>query len=518
LRSISYGEEFMKIRTRFMICMVIFFVAFLVIGHSIITSSREIEQLNNRMDLAIRIQMDAYDLSQLSTDYVLNHDMRPQIQWHAKFATLTQDVAALNAVTPQEQALLTSIRSDQQLLNETFSQVAGAIDASEAEGDNPAGDALVTASWSRMAIPNQKIVFEASQLVKLIEDEADCVQQQNMLLMYLVAGLTLALLVVNFFLIFRNFLRSIGELESGIRIIGSGNLDFRIPEKGDDEFRDLARSFNAMAESRNLADMNLLQEIERTRAANDRLAAAEKERENLIQELQRKNTELDRFTYTVSHDLKSPLLSIRAYASLLEGDLKSENTERADMDIVRISESAEKLENLITTLLALSRSGRSVDFPVQIPFADLTREAVALLDNPVRERGIRLEIPASMPEFYGDRQRLVQVMTNLLDNAVKFMGDQKDPRIEVSVRSDAGSPVICVQDNGMGIKKENLGKVFGLYERFNPDIPGTGIGLATVKRIIEAHGGKIWVESEGEGKGTTVCFTLPEHANGEIRQ
>jgi PAS domain S-box-containing protein len=236
---------------------------------------------------------------------------------------------------------------------------------------------------------------------------------------------------------------------------------------------------------------------------------AEEQREALIRELGAKNAELDRFTYTVSHDLKSPLLSIRGFLSLLEGDIKSGDTERVATDILRMSESAEKLEHLITTLLALSRSGRSVDMPVRVPFADLAREAAQMLDASLKERGVTLVIPESMPVVTGDRQRLVQVMTNLLDNAVRFMGDHKDPRVEISVRTDAGTQVFCVLDNGMGIKPDNLEKVFGLYERFNPEIPGTGIGLATVKRIIEAHGGKVWVESEGEGKGTTVCFTLP---------
>lgn len=174
-----------------------------------------------------------------------------------------------------------------------------------------------------------------------------------------------------------------------------------------------------------------------------------------------------------------------------------------------MNESAERLEQLINTLLALSRSGRIVGTPLPVPLADLVREAATLLDATIKQRGVTLVIPESMPVVSGDRTRLLQVMTNLLDNAVRFMGDQPDPRVEIRVRSDAGTQVFCVQDNGMGFKPENLSKVFGLYERFNPEIPGTGIGLATVKRIIEAHGGKVWVESEGEGKGTTVCFTLP---------
>jgi len=236
---------------------------------------------------------------------------------------------------------------------------------------------------------------------------------------------------------------------------------------------------------------------------------AEEQRERLMQELSQRNAELDRFSYTVSHDLKSPLLSIRGFLGLLEMDMKSGNTPRILTDITRINESAEKLEHLITTLLALSRGGRIVDEPVHIPWTGLAREAAGLLAGSLNEHHVRLVIPDNLPAVTGDRQRLLQVMTNLLDNAVKFMGVQEKPCIEVGVREEAGTIVFFVRDNGMGIREENLPKVFGLFERFNKKIPGTGIGLATVKRIIEAHGGRIWVESEGEGKGSTFLFTLP---------
>jgi PAS domain S-box-containing protein len=236
---------------------------------------------------------------------------------------------------------------------------------------------------------------------------------------------------------------------------------------------------------------------------------SEEQRENLIRELAQKNDELDRFTYTVSHDLKSPLTSIRGFIGLLEKDLRKGDLARVEHDVRRVSESAEKLERLITSLLTLSRSGRSVDTPAAIPFSDLSREAVQLLESTLQERGITVVIPDNLPVMYGDHQRLLSVMTNLVGNAAKFMGNQEHPRVELSVRDDPAAPVFCVQDNGMGIAKENLESVFMIFRRFNPEIPGTGIGLATVKRIIEAHGGKIWAESDGEGRGTTVCFTLP---------
>jgi PAS domain S-box-containing protein len=236
---------------------------------------------------------------------------------------------------------------------------------------------------------------------------------------------------------------------------------------------------------------------------------SELEREHLVHELESKNTELDRFNYTVSHDLKSPLITIRGFLGYLEKDLQTNDTEHTRADIMRIAEAVGKMERLISTLLELSRSGKSVDTPVIITLAELAHEAAGLLDVSLKARGISLKIDENLPVVSGDRERLLQVMTNLLENAVKFMGDQKVPVVEVGVRTEAAGQVFFVRDNGMGIRKEDQPKIFGLFERLNPDIPGTGIGLATVRRIIEAHGGKIWVESEGPGKGTTFWFTIP---------
>jgi PAS domain S-box-containing protein len=236
---------------------------------------------------------------------------------------------------------------------------------------------------------------------------------------------------------------------------------------------------------------------------------AEEQREELIKELAMKNSELDRFTYTVSHDLKSPLLGIRAYLSLMEIALNAGRIDEVREYIPRISTAALSLENLISTLLSLSRSGKVVENPARIPFTDLARQAAGMLDATLKERGVTLTIPDSLPVISGDRQRLLQVMINLLDNAVKFMGDQKEPSVVVGVSDDRETPVFFVKDNGMGIRQEDQSKVFGLFERIHTEIPGTGIGLATVKRIIEAHGGIIHVESDGPGKGTTFRFTLP---------
>ncbi|MCX6690791.1 MAG: ATP-binding protein, partial [Methanoregula sp.] len=236
---------------------------------------------------------------------------------------------------------------------------------------------------------------------------------------------------------------------------------------------------------------------------------AENIREDLLRELEQKNAELDRFAYTVSHDLKSPLTTIRGFLSLLNQDLQKNDPALVERDMARISSAAEKMERMISTMLDLSRSGKSVDAPVTIPFIVVVNEAAGLLNESLKNHAVTLVIDNNLPVVSGDRQRLLQVMINLLENAIKFMGDQKEPRIEVGIQYGNTGPVFFVRDNGIGIRNEEQTKIFKLFERLNPDVQGTGIGLATVKRIIEAHGGKIWVESEGSGKGTTFWFTLP---------
>ena len=118
-----------------------------------------------------------------------------------------------------------------------------------------------------------------------------------------------------------------------------------------------------------------------------------------------------------------------------------------------------------------------------------------------------------MRMLFGDRVRLLEVYQNLLENAVKFMGEQTQPRVEIGAKRN-GTEVACfVRDNGMGVVPQYHEKIFGLFERLDQRIDGTGIGLALVKRIVEVHGGRIWVESEGEGRGSTFHFTLPANAS-----
>jgi signal transduction histidine kinase len=275
--------------------------------------------------------------------------------------------------------------------------------------------------------------------------------------------------------------------------IASGNLDHPLTLDSPDELGDLARSLNRMAR-------DLRTHEEALRAERSDLAA--------------KNAELERFNYTVSHDLKTPLVTIRGFAGLAGTDLAAGRNEAVRKDLGRIVAAADKMHRLLDDLLELSRIGRVVHPPEDVDLGDLVRDAIELLKGQLEPKGVAVQVAADLPVVRADRRRLLEVLQNLLENAGKFTGSQAQPKVEVGWRQDGTERVFYVRDNGQGIEPRFLERVFGLFEKLDPGVEGTGVGLALVRRIVEAHGGRTWAESEGPGRGTTVCFTLAGPISG----
>ncbi|HWQ67559.1 MAG TPA: ATP-binding protein [Methanospirillum sp.] len=232
-------------------------------------------------------------------------------------------------------------------------------------------------------------------------------------------------------------------------------------------------------------------------------------RTTLLKDLELKNQELERFVYTVSHDLKSPLITIKGFLGYLEKDAKSGNMERLEKDLSRIGNATDKMKDLLDDLLELSRIGRLITPPTRISMTTLTEEAIELVTGQLQKNKVEVEILSSLPDVYGDRVRLLEVMVNLIENAAKYMGTQKTPLIQIGVTEMEAKPVIYIRDNGIGIDPQFSEKIFGLFEKLDPHSSGTGVGLTVVKRIIEDYKGKIWVESEGKDTGSTFFLTVP---------
>ena len=300
---------------------------------------------------------------------------------------------------------------------------------------------------------------------------------------------TLGLGLLTAVLLSRSLARPLTEMSRAAGEIAAGNLDHPLTLDSPDELGDLARALNRMA-----GDLRAHEEALRAERAD----------------LASKNAELERFTYTVSHDLKSPLVTIRGFAGLAGTDLATGKLDRVRQDLGRIVAASDKMQRLLEDLLELSRVGRVVNPPEDVALEPLVREAVELVKGLLDGGGVEVEIAPGLPVVRADRRRLLEVYQNLVENAAKFTGGASAPRIEIGVRRDDDGRVFYVRDNGRGIEPRFLERVFELFEKLDPGADGTGVGLALVRRIVEAHGGRVWAESDGPGRGSTFCFTLPQ--------
>lgn len=227
-----------------------------------------------------------------------------------------------------------------------------------------------------------------------------------------------------------------------------------------------------------------------------------------MQELEAKNAEMERFTYTVSHDLRSPLITIKGFAGLLIDDIRQGEHKRLESDLGRIISAADKMNDLLSDLLELSRIGRLLNEFTCFSMTNLTEEVVELLAGSIQEHQVKVTVQPNMPIVCADQARIREVIQNLIENSIKFMGANNEPLIEIGSAAIEGETVFYIRDNGIGIETRYQDTIFGLFNKLDASVEGTGIGLSLVKRIIEFHDGRIWVESAGLGHGSCFYFTI----------
>jgi signal transduction histidine kinase len=230
-------------------------------------------------------------------------------------------------------------------------------------------------------------------------------------------------------------------------------------------------------------------------------------------QLAERNDELKRLTYTVSHDLKAPMITINTYLQFLIDEARERNTKRFNEDLERVVRAAGKTEQLLDGLLQLSRIGRREVRTEPIRLEKEVKRVVELLQPSIAERDVEVVIK-ELPTVKANRTRVVQLYQNLIQNAVKFMGDQRKPRVVIGSVQIDGETRLYVKDNGVGIPEAYRQSIFGVFNKIDPKSEGCGIGLSLVGRIVESYGGRIWVESNKK-KGVTFWFTLPTKADGK---
>jgi two-component system sensor kinase len=236
---------------------------------------------------------------------------------------------------------------------------------------------------------------------------------------------------------------------------------------------------------------------------------AERELEKRADELGRSNAELEQFAYVASHDLQEPLRMVASYVQLLQRRYRGQLEGEADQFIAYAVDGVTRMQTLINDLLAYSRVGTQAAAFAPVSFENVWTQATARLQAAIQETGASL-VHDPLPAVTGDAAQLVQVLQNLIANALKFRGTDP-PRISLTVERWGALWVFSLRDNGIGIEADFTHRLFVMFKRLHSmsEYPGSGIGLAICKKIVERHGGRIWIDSPGAGRGTTVSFVLP---------
>ena len=338
-------------------------------------------------------------------------------------------------------------------------------------------------------------LLQAKQLEKALKLSDERYEKGFRLISWVIVTAVLVSFFIFFFLS-RGILKSIHQMVQGSKSAAVGDFEkAKIVITSKDEFNYLAIVFNQMIET----IKNSLASLERAKV---KLKAQNAE-------LMQSNKALDEFAYTVSHDLKEPLRGIRFNASIILEDCADKLDKKNRPRLTRMMQLTQRLDDLIESILYYSRLGR-----VQLSFSecDLNREVQEVLDSlkfSLDKSGIKIQMPHQLPAIVCDSVRVKEIFSNLISNAIKY-NDKPEKCIEIGFDADKNPFVFYVRDNGIGIKEKHQEKIFKIFKRLHGRDKyggGQGVGLTIVKKIIERHAGKIWVES-GFGEGTSFYFTL----------
>ncbi len=599
----------MKIKTQFIICIVVFTIILATIGVSVATSTQQVTNLKAQENVANNIERGAGNLSSISIDYFLYQQNTSLIMWQDNFSSLSSDLSSLKLNNDQQQQLATNISRDLQMLHTTFGDVVTYLqNASREESVRVIPE--FQNKWGNMTEQSQALNNDASQMSISFDAEAHQANDTNTLLIVALVSAFGALLATIYLLVFRRTLKSVAELQNGINTVSSGNLDYVIKTERQDEVSELSYAFNQMTANRKIAEKKLLAASLYARslleASLDPLVTISKEgkitdvnkatedvtgcsREELIgsdfsdyftepeqaragyqkvfteglvkdyplaiksklgritdvlynatvylnaqdeiqgvfaaardvternamaneikmamEKLKQSNSELEQFAYVASHDLQEPLRMVASYVQLIERRYKGKLDADADEFIGYAVDGANRMRGLIDDLLTYSRVAR-LGKPFELTDLESTLDIVLLnLKTSIADNEAVVTHDA-LPTVMADGGQLVQLFQNLIGNAIKFHGEEP-PRIHVSAQVRDTDYLFLVRDNGIGIAPEYYDRLFKIFQRLHTreEYPGSGIGLAVCKRIVERHGGRIWIESQ-EGKGSTIYFTL----------
>jgi signal transduction histidine kinase len=325
---------------------------------------------------------------------------------------------------------------------------------------------------------------------------------------YAIAGVLGLSLVAVALAMRRAITRPLERLAAHARIVARGDLDHRLAGEGPADVVGLADDVDSMR-------LRILADLEEVRTSRERLEEQAHELQLKARDLERSNAELEQFAYVASHDLQEPLRKVASFCQLLQRRYEGQLDERADQYIGFAVDGAKRMQSLITDLLAFSRVGRMETEFTDVALDETAKTALANLTSRIEETGARLDV-GPLPVVQGEPVLLTAVLQNLIGNALKFHGDAA-PVVHVHAEHAGDMWTITCSDEGIGIDPEYSERIFAIFQRLHPKetYEGTGIGLALCRKIVEHHGGTIWLDKQGTS-GATFRFTLPARAERTV--
>jgi signal transduction histidine kinase len=461
--------------------------AVLLLAGVLTWSVREFSRADDDVELTRTLVREQYERSLARDDYLLSQGDRALVQWEARTAEIPVVLAQARDGGrfggPAEQQLMAEMETLLARGSALFREIVERDRAPLAGQPEPAlGAALRLRSTMALRILGHDLYARAQRLEALTVDRLDATQRQTMVILVVLLVVVITVTVINSGLVAAVLQRRILLLHDGAERIAAGNLDHRIGVAGSDELAELGRSFDAMAER-----------LQRSYAA-----------------LEVSNRELEAFSYAVSHDLRAPLRSVSGFSQAALEDYGPKLDDRGRQYLTLASEAAREMGQLIDDLLGLSRVGRAEMARQRVDLSAMARAIVEELRLAQPERRVELEVTPDLV-VTGDPTLLRLVMENLLSNAWKFTAHHDEARIRVGQEPSRGRDAYFVADDGAGFDMAYVEKLFQPFQRLHrtSEFPGTGVGLATVHRILRRHGGEAWATGAVE-KGATIHFTLPE--------
>lgn len=226
--------------------------------------------------------------------------------------------------------------------------------------------------------------------------------------------------------------------------------------------------------------------------------------------LEQKSRELEQFLYSISHDLKSPLLTVRTYTDMLRRDLLNADQSQISEGLHYIDKATDKMQQLLDALLQYSLIGNDRTHDQTLSAGQLLDDCLTALAGIIQQQQVTITINQLPRQLRGDPLHFERIWQNLIENAIKYNGDQTQPDIQIGATQQGQEVVFYVRDNGIGIAPEQSERIFNLFSQLNTGSDGNGLGLALVKKIVSIYQGRIWLESAGDGQGSCFMFTLPE--------